>query len=150
MANVLCVDAGKSTLIKMLIELAECRHNSSTKFSFPSPVVGLRGNDKIPTSADVHLYPDPDTFYTPAPLLYADCEGLDAGEVVPLAATYRRHRQEVRRHIISGGRIRELRWANTEDKKSRTYTVQELYPRLLYTFSDVVVFVLRNAKWVRF
>jgi hypothetical protein len=24
--------------------------------------------------------------------------------------------------------------------------VTELYPRLLYTFSDVVVFVLRNAK----
>ncbi|TKA71655.1 hypothetical protein B0A55_05295, partial [Friedmanniomyces simplex] len=26
------------------------------------------------------------------------------------------------------------------------YTVTELYPRLLYTFSDVIVFVLRNAK----
>lgn len=41
---------------------------------------------------------------------------------------------------------RELIWANTLEKKSRSYFVHNLYPRLLYTFSDVIVFVMKNAR----
>lgn len=47
---------------------------------------------------------------------------------------------------------REIAWvANQEkqgkqEKQMREYAVLKLYPRLLYTFSDVVVFVLRNAR----
>jgi hypothetical protein len=130
----------------MLIELAEFRHTTSSDATFPAPIVSLRRNDKAPTSADVHMYPDPDTFYESSPLLYADCEGLDAGEAAPMAITRERDRQDSRRHNISGGRIRRLDWAENNDKRGRSYIVQELYPRLLYTFSDVVVFVLRNAK----
>jgi hypothetical protein len=129
----------------MLIKLEECRNNPLSTSTFPSPVVGPRIG-AIPTSADVHLYPDPLTFNTPAPLLYADCEGLDAGDVPPRATTFRRSRRDVRREIISGGRKRYLEWADTDEKRSRRFTVAELYPRLLYTFSDVVVFVLKNAR----
>jgi hypothetical protein len=142
----LATDAGKSTIIKMLIELAELRHNPFSETSFPTPVVGLRRNDKIPTSVDVHMYPDPDTFNEPTPVFYADCEGLDAGEALPYAASRKKDKQDIRRQIISGGRIRYLEWANTDVKRGRKYIVRELYPRLLYTFSDVVVFVLRNVK----
>lgn len=43
---------------------------------------------------------------------------------------------------------REITWANTEEKRSRQFAVMNLYPRLLYTFSDVVVFVLKNARYI--
>jgi hypothetical protein len=140
----LSIDAGKSTLIKMLIELAECRENPNGSFTFPTPIAGAR-NVNTATSADVHLYPDPDTFYKPDPILYADCEGLDAGEEYPRAAR-RLSQSENRRIGIAGGRIRYLNWANSEERKTRSFAVAQLYPRLLYTFSDVVIFVLRNVK----
>jgi hypothetical protein len=137
-------NTGKSTLIKMLDELAKYRSNSGDEFSFPSPIVGLRG-DAMATSVDVHLYPDRNSFSTPSPVFYADCEGLDAGEGVPRAGR-RARRTEIRRYAISGGRVRHLDWANTEERSTRKFIVSELYPRLLYTFSDVVVFVLGNIK----
>jgi hypothetical protein len=40
----------------------------------------------------VHLYLDPSTFLSEAPILYADCEGLDGGERLPLATTSRQRR----------------------------------------------------------
>ena len=39
-------------------------------------------------------------------------------------------------------------WACDKEKKSRQFIVENLYPRLLYTFSDIVVLVMRNAKLV--
>jgi energy-coupling factor transporter ATP-binding protein EcfA2 len=44
------------------------------------------------------------------------------------------------------GFIRPLKWA-TGDRRNRQYIVENLYPRLLYTFSDAVVLVMRNAKY---
>ena len=41
---------------------------------------------------------------------------------------------------------RKLEWAIDDEKKQRGYAVTELYPRLLYTFSDTVVFVIRNPR----
>jgi len=41
---------------------------------------------------------------------------------------------------------RDIAWAVTPETKKREYAVTQLYPRLLYTFSDVVVFVLRNPR----
>ncbi|KAI2469690.1 hypothetical protein F4781DRAFT_431214 [Annulohypoxylon bovei var. microspora] len=41
---------------------------------------------------------------------------------------------------------RDIVWAITPETKKREYAVTQLYPRLLYTFSDVVVFVLRNPR----
>ena len=41
---------------------------------------------------------------------------------------------------------RDILWATTPEKKTRSFFVQNLYPRLLYTFSDVIVFVVKNAR----
>lgn len=145
--------AGKSTLIKMLIDLRSHARQEAV------PVVGSV-NDSVPTSGDVHLYVDPCTHFTDYPILYADCEGLDGGEQEPMALQARRA-ENSNRHVQQGKRTpsfqkrlrkkhhssqREITWANTFDKKTRQFVVTNLYPRLLYTFSDVVVFVLKNPR----
>jgi energy-coupling factor transporter ATP-binding protein EcfA2 len=155
--------AGKSTLIKMLIDQQE-RKLRPRDWGFPSPIAGS-GN--IPTSGDVHLYSDPSTYVAEYPMLYADCEGLEGGENTPMAAQYRNsgpispkekgkdnnvpkeHRK--RRKVAKGLHCtqREIKWPDSSPGTlKRQYAVTELYPRLLYTFSDVIVFVLRNAKYV--
>ncbi|XP_014554875.1 hypothetical protein COCVIDRAFT_39346 [Bipolaris victoriae FI3] len=155
--------AGKSTLIKMLIDQQE-RIHGSREWAFPSPVVGSMTNSNIPTSCDVHLYSDPTTYLSEHPMLFADCEGLEGGENTPISAQYREKAshtseergkgREMRREHPKLQQItrglnrtrREIKWANSPEKTKRQYAVTEFYPRLLYTFSDVIVFVLRNAK----
>jgi hypothetical protein len=73
--------AGKSTLIKMLIDQQERRKRYQQKNAFPSPVVGSIRNENVPTSGDVHLYADPRWYFDECPMLYADCEGLEGGEL---------------------------------------------------------------------
>lgn len=124
------------------------------------PVVGSV-NHSVPTSGDVHLYVDPCTHFTDYPILYADCEGLDGGEQEPMALQARRTGNP-NRNAQPGKRTpsfqkklrkkhhssqREITWATTDDKKTRQFVVKNLYPRLLYTFSDVVVFVLKNPRY---
>lgn len=156
--------AGKSTIIKMLIDQQERKH-SARDWSLPSPVAGSLSNGSVPTSGDVHLYSDPSTYSAEFPMLYADCEGLEGGENTPMAAQYRKsastappkekgkdnHTQKPhrkRRKVSKGLHCtqRDIKWANSPDTLKRQYAVTELYPRLLYTFSDVIVFVLRNPK----
>lgn len=146
--------AGKSALIKMLIDL-----NSNARQE-AVPVVGSV-NDSVPTSGDVHLYVDPCTHLSDYPILYADCEGLEGGVQEPMALQARRvensikHAQPGRRTLSFQKRLRkkhhssqrEITWATTPEKKTRQFMVTNLYPRLLYTFSDVVVFVLRNPRY---
>ena len=146
--------AGKSTLIKMLIDLRSNARQEAV------PVVGSV-NHSVPTSGDVHLYVDPCTHFTDYPILYADCEGLEGGEQEPMALQARRvensskHAQPGKRTPSFQKRLRkkhhssqrEITWATTDDKKTRQFVVKNLYPRLLYTFSDVVVFVLKNPRY---
>lgn len=142
--------AGKSALTKLLIDL-----NLVEDEEYSTPVVGSACVID-PTSEDVHLYIEPRTAYTDQPILFADCEGLEGGEREPISAKLRRKRRNrksssaespVNQHraarLISE---RELAWADVGKTKSREYAVTNLYPRLLYTFSDVIVFVLRNPK----
>ena len=68
---------GKSTVIKMLIE-SQRDSTTAANHDFPTPVVGAVGTS-IPTSADIHLYADPNTHFSKFPRLYADCEGLTGG-----------------------------------------------------------------------
>jgi ATPase subunit of ABC transporter with duplicated ATPase domains len=49
------IGAGKSTLIKMLIDQQE-RTNLPRGWALPSPVAGTSTNGNVPTSGDVHLY----------------------------------------------------------------------------------------------
>lgn len=129
----------------MLIDHEESKTNPEIDPTFPSPVVGSYINDSIPTSADVHLYCDPATWSRERPILYADCEGLNAGERVPMGAHSKRiARLDHSRRL--GLVVRPLEWANSDDTKTRQYAVTQIYPRLLYTFSDVVVFVLDKPK----
>ena len=141
--------AGKSTLIRLLIEF-HCRAD----WKYGAPVVG-RANADTPSSEDVHLYLDPRTALTDAPFLWADCEGLEGGEREPLGAKFKKNRLANAETIpypdLGSARYsseRELIWANSSETKSREFAVAQLYPRILYTFSDVIVFVLRNPRSV--
>ncbi len=42
---------------------------------------------------------------------------------------------------------RELSWAISPEKITREFFVQNLYPRLLYAFSDIIVFVVGNQRY---
>lgn len=150
LCSLVSAGAGKSTVVKLIIDLHSAQEQGDA-----TPVVGSAGED-VPTSGDVHLYPDPQTFESDTPILYADCEGLEGGEREPKATAYRtkekiskigkvglfEKRMQRRPHTSE----RDLRWADTNVKRSRAFAVTHLYPRLLYTFSDVVVFVLKNPK----
>lgn len=141
--------AGKSTLIKLLIDFAVTGNGI-----FSSPVIGPRGAH-VPTSEDVHLYLDPQTADSEGPILYSDCEGLEGGEREPLGAVFKRMRRQdyskdadvgvgmLKTKVISE---REINWADGPRARSREFAVTNLYPRVLYTFSDVIVFVLRNPR----
>ncbi|KAI0490190.1 hypothetical protein F4859DRAFT_183291 [Xylaria cf. heliscus] len=157
-------NAGKSTLIRLLINPSE--HQDSPA-GIAAPVVG-RGDSELPTSADVHLYADPKSFQTSQPLLFADCEGFEGGERDPVASgggssrnsqsPFIRRRpvpvagnnyQKLRRFLP--GTRRALAWARRdapdhERTSKRQYAVSEMYPRIFYAFSDVIVFVLNNPK----
>ena len=142
------IGAGKSTVIKLIIDLLTFEESSHA-----TPVIGPTGSD-IPTSGDIHLYIDPQSSCSQRPILYADCEGLDGGERPPLAA--RIHRNEDAKGNDRGAKAaqphlpiseRELTWATTRAKRTRAFAVSQMYPRLLYTFSDTIVFVLKNSKY---
>jgi energy-coupling factor transporter ATP-binding protein EcfA2 len=133
---------GKSTLVKLLVDL----HISHTQV-FSTPVVGAPGGTD-PTSENVHLYSDPVTATSETPLLYADCEGLLGGEREPISAKLKRTLQKSDKvdPLPSPVSERELAWADNSSVRSRQFAVTHLYPRLLYTFSDVIVFVLKNPR----
>lgn len=140
-------NAGKSSLIRALIERHVGSKRHTTTQDFPSPVLGSPVHDSVPTSGDVHLYVDPLTSAEECPLLFADCEGLEGGERLPIGPQLCQRQCSWK----SGGslvesRPRRLEWARTEETRRRESAVSNLYPRILYAFSDCVVFVLRNAK----
>lgn len=147
--------AGKSSLIRLLVEL-----NSQGASSPQVPVIGSTRRSDLPTSGDVHLYADLQTFESEQPILYADCEGLEGGEREPCGARLKKDRlptttgrqrtnsfaRNIRRQYHTSER--EILWATDTLRKSREYHVRHLYPRLLYTFSDVIVFVMKNYRVV--
>lgn len=144
MANEICQDSGKSTLINLLSAV----RNKNKKPPFLTPIIGSNWFDREhPTSADVHLYADRSAFPSSRPLLYADCEGTGSGNAIPRAMPERKPR----RVALAGGKSREIEWAKTTNPgktylRTRSYAVEQLYPRILYAFSDVMVFVLRNVR----
>jgi hypothetical protein len=146
--------AGKSALIKLIVEFNQKPRAENADEKFPSPVVGISGHH-MPTSEDVHLYLDPLTAFTDGPILYADCEGLEGGEREPEGAKYRKRKQSsIAPSPNSEGSSfkdrysseRFLAWSDSPARRTRHFAVSNLYPRLLFTFSDVIVFVLRNPR----
>ncbi|KAI1125989.1 hypothetical protein F5Y10DRAFT_279102 [Nemania abortiva] len=135
--------AGKSTLIKLLIDRQDLTSPQGSKYYSP---VTSSNQDRISTTGDVHLYADPSTLYATSPLLFVDCEGLSGGEAAP-----KQLRQDSSSHSAASysrryTAPRKLEWAQTPQTQKREFAVAQLYPRILYTFSDVVVFVLRNPR----
>ena len=140
-------NSGKSALVNLLISLVKGQHKSD---DFPAPVVGAIANESVPTSDGVSMYSDPATSEGRYPIMYIDCEGFEGGEKTPLGSQARRHGLAPDDHGEQGEetsvRSRSIKWATTEESRRREYAVTRLYPRILYTFSDCVVFVLRNPK----
>jgi len=152
--------AGKSTLVKVLIQLSELGSDDHQ-----TPIIGSIQDQNVPTSGDVHLYTDPKTFLSDNPILYADCEGLAGGQREPKGSrskflirmpgkahgkSYVERSKTTKSFEANHRRLRhserEIKWATTSETQSRQFWVTQLYPRLLYTFSDVIVFVLRNPR----
>jgi hypothetical protein len=57
--------------------------------------------------------------------------------------------------LLARGTKRALKWARRdhpdyENTSKRGYAVQQMYPRIFYAFSDVIVFVLTNARYELF
>lgn len=135
---------GKSTLINALMKIN--RHTSLAPDQVP--VMGTSKELDFPTSDAVHLFADPITYNTNRPYFYADCEGLSGGNKVPMATrayqgvkNFRQKRRHARNDVGENG----ITWARGPEK-SRQWMVENLYPRVLFTFSDVVCFVTRNFR----
>ncbi|OTB11271.1 hypothetical protein K445DRAFT_359609 [Daldinia sp. EC12] len=138
--------AGKSTLIKLLIDRHDFTAPEGSNYYAP---VTSSSHDRISTTGDVHLYADPSTLYSSHPLLLVDCEGLSGGEAIPKQLRHHSQGPNVDSNNASASRhclTRKILWADTPHTQKREFTVSQLYPRILYTFSDVVVFVLRNPR----
>ncbi|KAI0525395.1 hypothetical protein F5B22DRAFT_633515 [Xylaria bambusicola] len=140
--------AGKSTLIKLLIDRQDLVSPQGSKYYSP---VTSSNQDRISTTGDVHLYADPSTLHASSPLLFVDCEGLSGGEAAPkqlrqaqdpVSSSSHPTSNYTRRYAAS----RRIEWAQTPQTQKREFAVSQLYPRILYIFSDVVCFVLRNAR----
>lgn len=144
--------AGKSSLVKLLIDFA----SNDKDPNYSTPVIGSR-TDHLPTSEDVHLYLDPRTASTNRPILFADCEGLDGGDREPVGARlklrFRKEDEQAARNnddFFKRKRVLydcPLQWSMKSGKaRSRGFAVTHVYPRLLYAFSDVIVYVLMNHR----
>jgi hypothetical protein len=85
-----------------------------------------------PTSGDGEL-----------PLLYIDCEGLGGGQQRPYITSW----QESTEASDWRRNRRLIRWSkdSVETLNDRRFRVDKFYPRILYNFSDVVVYVLDQS-----
>lgn len=142
-------NAGKSTIIKMLMSRSLATRSASAQplpSNWAMPLVGSALHDSVPTSGDVNLYADPGTYASSLPTLFADCEGFEGGEKLPLGAIARWRGEQNGDGFGNTAASYPVEWANTDESRQREFVVANLYPRILYTFSDVVVFVLKNPK----
>jgi len=130
-----------------------CQKGSGPMAPVDTPVVGDLENSDSPTSSDVHLFADPGTRNSLRPFLYADCEGLEGGNRDPRALID--IQQAMGTCIMLGGhgvrsqgrRLRRVKIVNVnEDQRCRDWMVKQLYPRILFTFSDLICYVTRNLK----
>lgn len=102
----------------------------------PVPGPSSGNSSSSPTTGEVNLYADPDTFGTETPILFADCEGLRGSK--PIASKY-----QTKWHQFGTSYIVSKRNGLDADRDT---AVKELYPKFLYLFSDVVCMVTRNSN----
>ncbi|UNI24922.1 hypothetical protein JDV02_010639 [Purpureocillium takamizusanense] len=143
--------SGKSSLISLLMKFS----SSPLRNLLTTPVVGAAGSLDS-TSSNVNLYADPGTFLSENPILYADCEGMDGDEIPaqmrntpgkPSPGDLNGDSEEAQNiarynpvHIDWDGKM--------EDGKpvTRKRIAKTLFPRILYIFSDVVVYIQYNRR----
>ena len=113
---------------------------SQIRHWFKTPVVGVSDSNES-TSSNVHLYADPSTFITETPLLYADCEGLD-GDERGIEMT-----EALGDPLLHASQ--DINWGGNPENGgvwTRREVTKTLFPRMLYIFSDVVVFIQFNRR----
>ena len=105
-----------------------------------TPVMGSATGTR-PTSGDVHLFADPSTYYDRRPCFYADCEGFGGGNDPPSTSLNPQPAATI------WATRRNIQWASV-DQRTRQWMVENLYPRIIFTFSDTICFVTKNIRWV--
>jgi hypothetical protein len=104
-----------------------------------------------PTSGDVHLYADLCSRESLQPILYADCEGFGAKKS-PVAATSTNDGARLTERL-GASMTTGLKWAKRlfgrDAKNHRSFAVDEMFPRVLYAFSDVICFVHTEMRYIR-
>ena len=131
-------------------------NNAIEQFTvFDTPVVGDTTTSATPTSSDVHLFADPGTRKSERPLLYADCEGLGGGNQPPQAAiAVEEATREISAKVpgfknFNNRRRKQIKLCGTKaEENCCDWMVCQLYPRILYTFSDIICYVTRNISRV--
>ncbi|UKZ82727.1 hypothetical protein TrVFT333_010523 [Trichoderma virens FT-333] len=110
----------------------------------------LMHNEQVKTE-DIYCCPVPGLLDDSIPTT----EGMSGGERLPRALeTLEAQFQEAAENImkvrnkIKGKLNKTISWANDPEKRSREFAVKHLFPRILYTFSDVIVFIFREMRTV--
>ncbi|KAG9566776.1 hypothetical protein KCU71_g1929, partial [Aureobasidium melanogenum] len=133
--------AGKSGIISLLIKLV-----AKNPSAFKTPVVGTQAESNSPTSGDIHLYQEPSTAQTLSPIFFADCEGINGGDGVPTGAAGTAQQSTSTFQKLRHG----LRYTfSSKGSSGRNSIVKDIYPRIMYTFSDVAVFVMTNPQVIQ-
>ncbi|KAH7200674.1 hypothetical protein BKA60DRAFT_583035 [Fusarium oxysporum] len=153
--------SGKSTLIRVLMKQPwDAVHlNAAEDASTSLPIIG-RADSTSATTGDVHLYAAPkiDASSPSTFSLFVDCEGFDGGSQPPLTIKAKRYVLSKFKAVIDTKTTDSLAWAKRmlgflrkinvfplELEGSREDAVEKLFPRLLYNFSDVVVYVMPSS-----
>lgn len=131
--------AGKSTLIRALIKESSGEMRNQ-HLQFETPVVQTSSTHCLahPTSSGVHLYKDPETFASSNPILFADCEGFNAGGTS--AASFPQD-LATDTNIVA-------KFPVTASPYTTPAEIEDLYAKSLYTFSDTICFVVKSAQTV--
>jgi hypothetical protein len=108
--------------------------------NIPTPVTGTATGTR-PTSSEVHQFTDLSTYNEKRPHFYADCEGFGGGDDPPLTSMEESGVQPAMAWV----RKWDVSWV-TEQQRSRQWIVENLYPRVLFTFSDTICFVTRSFR----
>ncbi|KAL8387973.1 hypothetical protein RB595_009539 [Gaeumannomyces hyphopodioides] len=155
--------SGKSTIIRLLMEHPWDKQNRLSKNGrmqgTATPVLGF-SEGTVSTSSDVHLYGDPVPRDKQRPILFADCEGFHGGET-PISLEERQRKASALRSSIQIGSPRERRATEyianaivgikrslrlTGSQQTRNAAISDLFPKLLYNISDVVVHIINATS----
>ncbi|KAG0123476.1 hypothetical protein HOY82DRAFT_495229 [Tuber indicum] len=140
--------AGKSTLVNAMMKVILTDSSGvffgATQIEATTPVIGTKIDS--PTSGDVHLFLDPKSLHTTRPLFFADCEGSGGGNGAPLAARIKESNKRFKLRCHTYRARTRKREIITSERCTRMWAVNELYPRILFTFSDVVCLVSKNFR----